>query len=720
MRIASLFAGVALAAIAPAALAATGAQPAAPSAEGAPVAAVATAGAAAAADAAPTTTVDEVVVTARKRDERLKDVPVAVTPITAQTLEKEQVNTVMGAASLAPGVNINTDAVGRAFISIRGIGTTLIDTVQPGVGIFVDDIYQPDTSYLLSPLMDVAQVEVLRGPQGTLFGNNTLGGAISVTTRTPTDTPHGFLTADYAGPDNYYTIAGSVSGPIIPGVLDGRIGVSDHSQDGFEKNVLAGGHAYPLDQQSVGGTLRWMAAPGATITLNAYYDRVHGGETPYIDVTGPKDYSENATLNVNSLASYIYRGVNAKGVFDVGDTKATVIASYDNRAGRAYGDGDFGPLDFIRAGGYNTLNTYSGEARFDTKWNDSVSSLIGVYGASSKTSTTTIETLVPFSLTVPSTEISTVDQAAVFGTFFFKLPGAIELATGLRFDHQTVSSSNAATSYKANELQPRITLSKHWSEDNMTYVSISRGFRGGGTNGPGAPNPIYRGDSVWTYELGEKYESSDRKLTLNADVFYNDYKNYIGQNSLAPNAITHVGFVAINLNSGTVHSAGAELEADWRPAERWEFQANLTAMHARIVDGTEYVQTTGLPLPSNRILFLPDWDAYATGSYTQPLAGDDNLRYDLSVVAKGNRVGSTLDPSSVPVLSAYSVVNANITWTHGPVAFALWSTNLLNDKYLEAYLDKSLLTVAGLGFIANNLALDGDRRRVGVRIKYAF
>ena len=79
-------------------------------------------------------------------------------------------------------------------------------------------------------------------------------------------------------------------------------------------------------------------------------------------------------------------------------------------------------------------------------------------------------------------------------------------------------------------------------------------------------------------------------FTLNADIFYNDYDHYIGQNSLAPNAITHVGFVAINLNSGMCRARGAEVEAVQRLADRWEFQANLTAMHARITDGNEYVQ----------------------------------------------------------------------------------------------------------------------------------
>ena len=146
---------------------------------------------------------DEVIVTARKREERLKDVPIAVTAVSADTLQKEQIYSVKDIAAFAPGLNINTDSVGRAFISIRGVGATLIDTVQPGVGIFIDGVYAPNTSYLNSPLLDVERIEVLRGPQGTLFGNNTLGGAINVITRQPSDTPHVSLSGAAAGPDTF-------------------------------------------------------------------------------------------------------------------------------------------------------------------------------------------------------------------------------------------------------------------------------------------------------------------------------------------------------------------------------------------------------------------------------------------------------------------------------------------------------------------------------------
>ncbi|TAK09266.1 MAG: TonB-dependent receptor, partial [Rhizorhabdus sp.] len=178
----------------------------------------------------------EIIVTARKRNETLLDVPVAVTAISGESLARRNINSVREAALLSPGLNISSDGAGRAFVSIRGVGVTLVGTVQPGVGLFVDGIYRPNTAYLNNPLLDVERIEVLRGPQGTLYGKNTLGGAINVITRMPGNQFEARGQASYAGPDNSWLVSGSISAPLIQDKLAVRIAASHRGQNGFINN----------------------------------------------------------------------------------------------------------------------------------------------------------------------------------------------------------------------------------------------------------------------------------------------------------------------------------------------------------------------------------------------------------------------------------------------------------------------------------------------------
>jgi iron complex outermembrane recepter protein len=681
--------------------------------------------------AADDTAIGEITVTARRREESLQDVPIAVTAISGDALEQRQIYSVKDIAAYSPGLNINSDSAGRSFVSIRGIGTTLINTVQPGVGIFLDGVYQPDTSYLNSPIVDVQRIEVLRGPQGTLFGNNTLGGAINVITKQPGDEFEGKASGAYAGPDNFYSAALSVSGPIIPGALQARIALADHSQDGFERNTLAGSWANPLNDKSANATLRWEAAESAVFTFNGYYNRVFGGSTPYARVAGPQDYQEAVTTNQNSTVTLYYKGANLKGVFDVKplDTTITATLAYDRRDDTSSVDGDFGPVDLLRAQGVETLQTRTGELRFDTNFTDKISTLIGFFASHETTNSFQVTTLFvpittpPTAVQVPASSLGETNSQAIFGTAFWKFADTWELASGVRYDHQVLdaTTNSTAADYKASEWDGRITLTKHWSADAMTYASIARGFRGGGQNPPGSPNLIYKGDSVVTSELGTKFQALDHRLSIDADVFYNNYAHFIGQNSLAPST-GGVGFVAINLNSGQVKSYGAELESHFNVTREWRLDAGLTLLHSRIVNQGEYEQTTGTTLPSDRILFTPDWNYNLDSSYTFPMVnGRDFVELMVGTVGKGSRTGSSLDPAVAPMLSSYSLINASLTYRMPHLEFALFATNLLDRQYFESYIDSSALIRAGLpAAIASDLGIMGDRRRVGIRGKYSF
>ena len=673
----------------------------------------------------------EIVVTARRREERLQDVPIAVTALTGDFLRDKQVNTVKDIAAYTPGLNINSDGVGRAFVSIRGVGTTLIDTVQPGVGIFIDGIYQPNTSYLNSPIVDVARIEVLRGPQGTLFGNNTLGGAINVITRVPSNEFTGRVDAAYAGPDDYQSLSGTISGPIVRDRLQFRIGASYHKQDGFQDNLLAGGKINPLKQQSVNGTLRVLPADWATFTANASYDRVFGGNTAYIGVSGPTDYRLDGRTNQRSLATIDYYGANLKGEFDVDalNTKVTAIGAYNRRDVRSISDADFNPLDFFRSQGESRLKTKTGELRFDTQWSDSISTLVGVFADKSTLRTSAITTVViAGNARIPSSGTSSNTNKAIFGTVFVKLDPTLDLAVGLRYDRQKLDATTNVTAptYKADEVQPRVTLTKRWQRDFMTYASVARGVRGGGQNGPGAPNLIYEGDSVWTYEAGTKFSALARRLTLNASVFYNDYDDFIGQNSLAPSTILNpatgqpVGFVAINLNTGTVRSYGAEFEGHLRLTDSWNVDAGLTLLNARVTDDGPYRAIVGNGVSSDRIIFTPDYNFNLNTDYTVPL-GANALILSAGVIGKGSRIGSSLDPAVAPRLSPYTLVNGSIAFRlDNGFEIAAFGTNIFNEKYIESYIDRSALVRAGLAPLAQNLAIPGERRRYGVRASFKF
>ena len=687
-----------------------------------------------AASAAPQTGDQDIVVTARKRAETLLDVPIAATAISGNTLTERGINSVREAAALTPGLNITSDGAGRAFVSIRGVGVTLVQTVQPGVGLFINGIYQPNTSYLNNPLLDIDRIEVLRGPQGTLYGKNTLGGAINVITRQPSNLVEARGNLSFAGPDDSILASASVSGPIIKDKLQVRIAAGHRQQDGFLRNPLLGTDASPFKTDSLNGTIRFAPVDDVVLTVNGYYDWVNGANTPYARVTGPTDYSRNVQFNTLSRVEYRYRGVSARleAPIDAINSKFTLLGSYDARNGLSPNtDADFGPLDIARAAGTDKLRTRTVEARLDTELSSTFSSLVGLFYSRETTGATDTTRIIPANLTRLTNNATKADTYAAFGTLFWKPSSAWEVALGLRYDHEDRSAAgNVAISVgpvnlpvtvtnatlKSDQVEPRLSITRHWTSQLMTYASVARGYRGGGFNAPTAPIRTYKGDSAWTYEIGSKYVSPDRVFSLSGDIFYNDYSNYIGLNSIAPAA--GGGLVTVDLNSGDVESYGAELEATVRPVRNWSINGSVTYLHARLTDSSPYTAVTGRVLSSDRLTFQPDFSGNIYSDYTIPLGGTDSVTLTGGVVAKGRRLAGTLNQTTPTFLKGYALVNTAITYRTGPLEVAVFANNLLQKNYFDAYIEKTTLQLAGLP--ASDLGIIGERRRIGVRLGFRF
>jgi len=671
----------------------------------------------------------DIVVTARKREESLQDVPVAISAITGDTLESRGIASVREAALLTPGLNINSDGAGRAFVAIRGVGVTLVQSVQPGVGLFIDGIYQPNTSYLNNPIVDVERIEVLRGPQGTLYGKNTLGGAINVISRQPSNELRVRGMASYAGPDDSWLVSGSVSGPIVTDRLQVRVAAAHREQDGFLRNTVIGGPANPLDTDTINATIRAVPAGDVTLTVNGYYDWVDGVNTPYARVAGPRDYSRDIQFNTSNRVQFRYRGVNARLEVPVDSlsTRISLIGAYDARDSEsADGEGDFGPADIVRLAGTDELRTRTAELRFDSEWSDRFSTLFGLFYSRETTAAASQVRIVPFGITNNAVSATEADTYAAFGTIFWRPSSAWEVAAGLRYDHEERDATGGAViggtvvpippaSIESDQVEPRVTVTRHWNDRLMSYGSVARGYRGGGFNSPLAPLRTYKGDSAWTYELGTKFVSLDRRLSLSGAVFYNDYKDYIGLNSIAPSPAG--GLVTVDLNSGDVESYGLELEAVFKPVRNWTISGGFTWVHARFTDTSAYTALTGRVLASDRLTFQPDWNFSLYSDYVVPL-GDDKLTFTAGLIGKGSRIAATLNETTPTILDDYFLVNAQIAYRHGPVELSVFANNLFNEDYFESYIERTTLALAGLP--ASDLGIVGDRRRVGIRARLDF
>lgn len=683
----------------------------------------------------------DIVVTARKREESLKDVPVAATAITGETIERRGLVSVKDVAALTPGLSINSDGAGRAFVSIRGVGVTLVDSVQPGVGIFLDGIYQPNTSYLNNPLADVERVEVLRGPQGTLYGKNTLGGAINVITRQPSNRLEAKFIGSYAGPDDAWTVAGSVSGPIVQDRLQARIAYSHQQQDGFIKNVLINTNANPYNTDNLSATIRATPVDDVVLTVNGYYNWVKGGSVPYAFVTSPTDYERDIQVNATNYNYFKYRGINAKLEVPISSAnKLTLIGAYDNRDVNAPdSDEDFTSIDLLRTAGHDDLKTRTIEARLDSELSSTLSSIFGLFYSRETRDTDKDLTFFPgvFNLVNSQSASRESDTYAVFGNVFWRPNESWEVSVGLRWDEQRQkltgeavsvfpAPSTTLTNLKLNEknLSPRVAVTYHVNRDLMAYASVARGSRGGGFNPPVVLNQnllTYTGDNVWTYELGTKYSSSDRRISLAAAVFYNDYKNYIGLNTIAP-SITG-SFTTIDLNTGDAKSYGIELEGQFRPVPQWTLSGAFSYQHARLTNFDAYTEATANPplpgrvLASKRLTFQPDWNFSVNSDYTVPV-GSGDLIFNVGATGKGSRISASLSETVAPILKSYVLVNSSLTYRIGKVEIGAFVNNLFNKDYMESYIEKTTLILAGLP--PTDLGIAGDKRRYGVRTRIRF
>ncbi len=661
------------------------------------------------------TTLDVVKVTARKREESLQDVPVAVTALTAEQLDKLAIKDLGDLQGQVPNLTIYAARGSNTTITtfIRGVGQAdPLWGVDPGVGIYFDDVYIARPQGALLDVYDVQRVEVLRGPQGTLYGKNTIGGAVKYVSKPlPTQTEGQVTLA--VGNYGQVTAKGGVGMAVADGQLRLRIAGASLNRDGYGKNLSDGSAV--SDQSTMGGriSMGWFPT-GSSFNAQVSVDRTR-------DNSHMRGFQR---LNVNAFDPA--KTPPTTGRYDIATGMPN--ANYTNSEGESltlnWGVSDAWSLKYIlahRASDTDTSIDFDGLpnkiADVRAEYHDSSQShelqaiyegqnssgVVGVYYFDGRAGGTVRNNF--FNLSFGTTNGLVYTQGkAIFGDWSWRLGPAFSVSAGLRYTDESKravvlnqafandSFSGTPISVPANfdnsrsvtNTSPRLSLEYKLSPAVKLYTTASRGFKSGGYNirantlaFPTSSKP-FADEVLDSLELGAKTILDGGRLELNSAVFHNKYKNVqlsVFTSYTQPNG--QPGFFGDFTNAGKATVNGAELEFLWMPTPAWRFSGNLAYLDAKY---DEYI---------DRGVNVADQKKFTNTPKAQASLNIENntrmpvgtLRARLGVTHR-SKVYPTTDLSEALAQEGYTLVNAGLIWEKdAKLSFFLQGSNLTNKAY---------------------------------------
>lgn len=672
----------------------------------------------AAADEAP----KEIVVSALRRDQNLQDVPAAVTAFSAETIENAGIEKPLDFINLTSNVNVvETQNSGNAFIIIRGI--TQARNSEPSVAVVIDGVQQVNPAAFNQELVDIAQIEVLKGPQGGLYGRNAIGGAIIITSQKPTDEFSGSIKA---GIDNGFgwNVRAGISGPLSD-IVKYRVSGSYRDTKGYLRNTFLNEDADPVKDLSVRGNLLIEPGNGWTADLRASYAKLETQALYFNIVNDVNDVSLPIRVNNRGINNRDIVNVAAKLAYEGEGFTATSVTSYDTVKEILTGDGfNFLPFDeslFVAVLGlpfdlaqsqYLNVKAVSQEIRIESPKNDKLFWMFGGYFIDTQRYIST-GNLLDFGQGVvpvyrsPSTSPSSPQGTfladsqnnfawAVFANLGYEFSDQFRVDGSLRYDRdKRVNTTLTPTAFLPNvpgfpqgatgekrratfdDLQPKVTLTYQPSDDVTLYGGYSRGFRSGGFNQTGVGgvatsnnivgvSDLFKDETASTFEAGVKTRLLDRKLTLNAAVYSTISKNSYFFVFLAANSTQNLG------NVPKTKIQGFEIEANFRPTS--DIQLNAAA-------GYTFSEIKEFPDPAaigNEAPLISRYTYNLGAQYTPQLTDtlDGLFRVDY------RRTGKTWwEPFNTTVRQPVDLVDVRAGVNSDSWSMAAFASNLFNKKY---------------------------------------
>jgi iron complex outermembrane receptor protein len=703
--------------------------------------------------------IEEVIVTSEFRANNVQDTPLAITAVTGEMLEARNQSNVYEVAMQAPNVELKPQRAnfGPAIqSSIRGIGQTDFNPAkEPGVGMYVDDVYYSTMTGTLFDLLDLDRVEILRGPQGTLSGRNSIGGAIKLFSRKPGDAPS-FIEAT-VGSDNRLDLKFALDFEFSDSFA-GRLSGVSRNQDGYVdiRDFESGSKIGDLggkDTQGLRGNFIWK--PSDTVEVNVIVDatRDNSGRSP--EVLDPRTINPSLQAYIDPNRDVVYgslfessspvpyaispdislesEGFSGKVTWDINDnlqlTSITAYRQYDSSWDQ---DQDMSPQR-INVQRYSQENEqFSQEIRVNGAVGDLLDFTAGVFYMDVDVSTTTfIDIFIPgpnFFLFQDADDGVEASSQAVFLHGVWHLSDRLNLTTGLRYTKdekdQTLFKFNPVTgvanpgfpfsdSYTSNELDYRVSLDFRVGEDVLLYAQTATGYKGGGMN-PRANNInqliAFDTETLVSYELGVKSTLLDGRMRLNAALFHMDYDDIQIQFQAGPGVCPEDNddFSCLPIrNAGEADIDGLELEMQYYVTDNFSIDAS-----ASYID-FEFSKVSDLaPINEGEVNPLTPETKYSLGlQYDLPLASGASIssRVDLSYQ---DETMSAIPSSEFSLIDAYTVANARFAWKSTDEDWTVTASvlNLADKEY-----DLSNNNLLAFGQLIGVTPARGREYTVGVR-----
>ncbi len=647
-----------------------------------------------AAIAADEASIERIIVTAEKRSATLLEVPASLSALTKQDLQDKEVTSITDIGSEVPNLNIFSWGGRRdSNVFIRGIGPGLF--TEPTVGFYVDGVSYASNSIFDMDLVDVERVEVLRGPQGTLYGGNSLAGVINIITREPGEHAEGRLSAS-ASNLHEHRINASVMAPLVTDTLLFSAAVSAVKGDGYLYNTARNENFGKQDDHSGRTKLRWNISDTLYAQLALDYEHFRGDSYAMGLQAAIKAHPDQV--------NHDFAGVDNRDAFGSALTinwqgeqidimAITSLRDWNNWNSADQDTGNQPDYSYTSQTD-EELDQLSQEIRWSSKADASFDWLFGLYGYNSEADVSSRNDLL---LTAAGMGGPYIDQTATlkknqgyaaFGQIDYPLTAQLKLTTGLRLDKEqrearvriNAESKQQNTEFAGdkdfNEWLPKVALSYTTQGQSLWYASASKGYRAGGfdTIYPNSNKPTYDSETSNNFELGYKASLWQNQLSFAVAAFYIDLKNQQIQQLLPDNSI-------ITDNAGKSRSQGLELETSFKPDDYWslEFAASYTDASFRQYQSLNFATFIIEDYQDHQLPNTPKVSANLTLRHRWPLGNQLELFSQLSDSYVGSHY---FDPANTLQQDAYHLLNAKIGVEGQSWSIHLWTKNAL-DRYFS-------------------------------------